>query len=83
MCVHISQNCVFIQIWSSLNETGERLTKCQEQVLMTMFQANAYPGTEEICQAASTLNTSIVRIEHLLCMLRDKKRAERVLLEGE
>ena len=59
------------------------MTNYQTQVLMTMFQANSYPGREEICHVASKLNTTVIRVENWLTVMRRKKRAEGVLLAGE
>ena len=59
------------------------MTKNQKQVLMAMFRANPYPGREEFCHAASTLNTSMIRIEHWFYVMRKKKKAEGVLIKGQ
>ena len=71
------------KIWPSLYKAGERLTKYQSQELMKMFQANVYPGKEEICQAAISLSTTYARIKCWLREMRKKKRARGALLEGE
>ena len=88
MIVHITpyvlvKNCILIEISSSLNKTGETMTTNQKQALMTMFQANSYPGRKEICHVASKVGTSKLRIEQWLAVRRKKKRAEGVLLPGE
>ena len=59
------------------------MTKYQTQVIIKMLEANAYPGTEEICRIASLLSTSKKRIERFMYKVRAKKRADGVLLKGE
>ena len=78
-----SHNVCLTKIFISLHKTGERLTKYQVQVLMTMFQDNAFPGDEEIGRLARSLNTKKQRIKTWFDTMRAKKRKEGVLYNGE
>ena len=82
-CVHFIQNCIFIKILSLLYDTEVGKTKQQYQELMKMFQANPYPGKEEIFQAARSLGSSKARIEEWFKTTRKRKRAAGVLHKGE
>ena len=72
-----------LKIWYFSYEARERLTKNQKQVLMKMFQANAYPRKDELCQAATSLTTSKQKIQRWLVQMRMRKRAQGELLESE
>ena len=64
-------------------KTVKRMTNYQNQMLLKMFEANAYPGKEELCQIARSLSTSVERIVRWMTKMRLKKRANGVLLKGE
>ena len=72
-----------IKILAPVHKAGKKLTKFQNQVLLRMFQANAYPGKKEICQAAKSLCASNATIEHWFRKTRFKKKAKGVPFKCE
>ena len=66
-----------------MHKTEEKLTKYQVQVLVTMFQANAFPGNEEISQIATSLSITKERIKNWFEVRRWRKRKEGELRKSE
>ena len=59
-----------------------KMTPTQTQILMEMFEANAYPEKEQQDNLAMLLNITKTRIECWFKNMRKKKAAEGILKKG-
>ena len=57
--------------------------KCQTEMLMTIFQANAYPTKEELRRHAESLGISEQRLKDRFFYMRHRKKGELPISGGE
>ena len=59
------------------------MTQCQNEMLMTVFQDNAYPKSEEKRQLAKSFGLSETQVRRWFINMRRRKKIEGVSFESE